>query len=246
MHSPTFPARRLWLWLTTLLIALGSGHFYASDEETMFGVTLRLWHAIQQLFDAHVVVERPILTPYGPMQSVLALLTLPIGSMLAWLGPAEMSTWLIRLPSTWINAVMVASIATLLGWISVHRGHSSRVGIWVALSYAVATPALKYAGSFFSEPTASWWLLLVALPALVTTPLRTRTYVICGLASVAAMLSKVALCVLTRPLMSMKSVHAVRNCDLWQLSSCSSNIMVIDINHAELGLQLHCFREKSN
>ncbi|MCE2849890.1 MAG: hypothetical protein LW717_01630 [Chloroflexaceae bacterium] len=140
MHSPTFPARRLWLWLTTLLIALGSGHFYASDEETMFGVTLRLWHAIQQLFDAHVVVERPILTPYGPMQSVLALLTLPIGSMLAWLGPAEMSTWLIRLPSTWINAVMVASIATLLGWISVHRGHSSRVGIWVALSYAVATP----------------------------------------------------------------------------------------------------------
>lgn len=193
MHSPTtYPARRVWLWLTTLLIALGSGHFYASDEETMFGVTVRMWHAIQHLFGVHVVVDRPILTPYGPMQSLLALFTLPIGTFLAWLGPTEMSTWLIRLPSTWINALMVASIATLLGWISVQRGHSSRVAIWVALSYAVATPALKYAGSFFSEPTASWWLLLVALPALVSTPLRTRTYVICGLASLAAILTKVA------------------------------------------------------
>ena len=193
MHSPiTYPARRIWLWLTTALIALGSGHFYASDEEAMFGVTLRMWQAIHHMVDPQVVVTHPILTPYGPMQSVLALFTLPLGHLLAWLGPAEMQSWLVRLPSTWINAIMVASIATLLGWVSVQRGYSARIGIWLAISYAIATPALKYAGSFFSEPTASWWLLLAALPILVSTPLRTRTYIVSGLACLAAILSKVA------------------------------------------------------
>lgn len=158
----------------------------------MYAVTLRIWGAIQHLFDARVMVERPILSHYGPMQSLLALVTLPIGSMLAWLGPAEMQVWLMRLPSTWINAVMVASVATLLGWISVQRGHHTRIGVWVALCYALATPALKYAGSFFSEPTAAWWLLVAAIPVLVATPLRTRTYVMSGLACLGAILSKIA------------------------------------------------------
>lgn len=193
MHLPdTFNIRRIWLSLTVVLMALGSGHYYASDEETMFGVTLRMWQAIWHLVDTSVVVDHPILTPYGPMQSLLALTTLPIGTLLAWLGPPEMATWLLRLPSTWINAAVVASIATLLGWISLHRGHSSHVAHVVAFSYALATPALKYAGSFFSEPVASWWLLVAAIPVLIPTPLRARTYLICGFACFGAILSKIA------------------------------------------------------
>jgi hypothetical protein len=47
------------------LIAVGSGHFYASDEEKMYGTTLRMWQAIQHLFNPAVTVDTPILTPYA-------------------------------------------------------------------------------------------------------------------------------------------------------------------------------------
>lgn len=191
----TYPARRLWAGLVALLIALGSGHFYASDEEKMYGTTLRMWQAIQHLFNPEITVNTPILTPYGPMQSILGLFTLPFGTFLAWLGPSEMQAWLLRLPSTWINAVMVASIAVILGWLSIQRRQSVRVAVAVALTYALATPALKYAGSFFSEPTASFFLLVALLPALLPkaqTITLQRWYVVCGFACVGALLSKIA------------------------------------------------------
>ena len=44
----------------------------------------------------------------------------------------------------------------------------------------------------------------------------------------------------------MESVHAVGNGDLWQLSASASNIVVIDVHHAELRLQLHSLREKGD
>ena len=191
----TYPVRRLWAGLVALLIALGSGHFYASDEEKMYGTTLRMWQAIQHLFNPAVTVDTPILTPYGPMQSMLALFTMPFGTFLTWLGPSEMHDWLLRLPSTWINAVMVASIAVILGWLSLQRRQSVAVAIAVALTYALATPALKYAGSFFSEPTASFFLLVALLPALLPsaqTITRQRWYILCGFACVGALLSKIA------------------------------------------------------
>ena len=193
--TTTYPARRLWAGLVAFLIAVGSGHFYASDEEKMYGTTLRMWQAIQHLFNPAVTVDMPILTPYGPMQSILALFTMPFGTFLAWLGPVEMQAWLLRLPSTWINAVMVASIAVILGWLSLQRRQSVAVAIAVALTYAVATPALKYAGSFFSEPTASFFLLVALLPALLPstqTMARQRWYILCGFACVGALLSKIA------------------------------------------------------
>jgi len=193
--TTTYPARRLWAGLVAFLIAVGSGHFYASDEEKMYGTTLRMWQAIQHLFNPAVTVDSPILTPYGPMQSILALFTMPFGTFLAWLGPNEMQAWLLRLPSTWINAVMVASIAVILGWLSLQRRQSVAVAIAVALTYAVATPALKYAGSFFSEPTASFFLLVALLPALLPstqTMARQRWYILCGFACVGALLSKIA------------------------------------------------------
>ena len=190
-----YPVRRLWVGLVAFLIAVGSGHYYASDEEKMYDTTLRMWQAIQHIFNPAVTVDTPILTEYGPMQSMLALFTLPFGTFLTWLGPVEMQAWLLRLPSTWINAVMVASIAVILGWLSLQRRQSVGVAIAVALTYALATPALKYAGSFFSEPTASFFLLVALLPALLPstqTMARQRWYILCGFACVGALLSKIA------------------------------------------------------
>ncbi|NBU63794.1 MAG: hypothetical protein EBS29_04740 [Chloroflexia bacterium] len=73
--TTTYPARRLWAGLVAFLIAVGSGHYYASDEEKMYDTTLRMWQAIQHLFNPTVPVDMPILTEYGPMQSLLALFT---------------------------------------------------------------------------------------------------------------------------------------------------------------------------
>ena len=44
--------------------------------------------------------------------------------------------------------------------------------------------------------------------------------------------------------MSVETVHAVGNRDLGQLGTGASNIVVIDVNHTELRLQLHSLREE--
>ncbi|MEY3989215.1 MAG: hypothetical protein RI985_296 [Chloroflexota bacterium] len=197
MQTPrdSSPFWRLWFCVVALLIASGSGHFYASDEEKMFATTLRMWQAIQHLFDPTLPIEHPILSVYGPMQSLLALFTLPIGTLLAALGPVEMQAWLLRLPSTWINAVAVASTATILGWLSMRHTHSRAIGIAIAMTYAFATPAWMYARSFFSEPTAAFFLLVATLPlffASAESRPRRLIYVLAGLATLGALLSKIA------------------------------------------------------
>ncbi len=190
-----YPVRRLWAGLVAFLIAVGSGHFYAIDEDLMYGTTLRMWISIQHLFNPAITLNTAILTQYGPMQSFLALFTMPFGSFLASIGPGEMQTWLLRLPSTWINAVMVATIAVILGWLSIQRRQSVAVAVAVALTYAIATPALKYASCFFSEPTASFFLLVALLPVLLPkeyTITWQRRYIVCGLACIGAVLTKIA------------------------------------------------------
>ncbi|MFZ9857309.1 MAG: ArnT family glycosyltransferase [Roseiflexaceae bacterium] len=193
--SPASSFRRLWFIFVAILIASGSGHFYASDEEKMFATTLRMWQAIQHIIDPSITIEQPILSVYGPMQSILALFTLPIGSLLATFGPVEMQAWLLRLPSTWINAVVVASTAVTLGWLSMRHYHSRTVGIAIAVTYAFATPAWVYARSFFSEPTAAFFLLVACLPLFFdqaeSRPRRTL-YILAGLATLGALLSKIA------------------------------------------------------
>ncbi len=191
----TYPARSLFWLSTALLIATGSGHFYASDEEKMFATTLRLWQAIHALFEPSIVVDRPILSVYGPMQSLIALLTLPMGTLLSAVGPAEMHAWLVRIPATWGNALIVAAVGTLVGWLVSQHSRRPLIGVAVALTYIYATPALKYAGSFYSEPDASLWLLCAALPVLLAatdTKLSGRRIVLSGFACLPAILSKIA------------------------------------------------------
>ncbi len=55
--------------------------------------------------------------------------------------------------------------------------------------------------------------------------------------------SEYALRVLACSLMTVKTIHAVRDCVLGQLCAGTSHIVVIDVHHAELGLKLHSFRE---
>lgn len=191
-----YPARIIFWLATALFIATGSGHFYASDEEKMFATTLRIWDALRALFDASVSVERPILSVYGPMQSVVALLTLPIGTVLSALGPTEMQAWLVRIPATWGNAIIVAATGTLLGWLVTQYTRRPGLGVAIALTYLFATPAWQYAGSFFSEPNASLWLLCAAVPVFLAstdTTLPPKYLVLSGFACLPALLAKIAI-----------------------------------------------------
>ena len=89
----------------------------------------------------------------------------------------------------------MASTATIIGWLSARRYQSHTIGVALALTYALATPAWMYARSFFSEPTAAFFLLIAALPLFFTAdesrPNRT-IYVLAGLATLGALLSKIA------------------------------------------------------
>ncbi|MFM2307934.1 MAG: hypothetical protein RLY87_54 [Chloroflexota bacterium] len=190
-----YPARFIFWLSTALFIATGSGHFYASDEEKMYATTLRIWQALRALGDASIAVERPILSVYGPMQSVVAFFTLPLGSLLSALGPAEMQAWLVRIPATWGNAVIVAATGTLLGWLVTQYTRRPGLGVAIAATYLLATPAWQYAGSFFSEPNAALWLLCAAVPVLLTstdTTLQPKYLVLSGFACLPALLAKIA------------------------------------------------------
>ena len=46
--------------------------------------------------------------------------------------------------------------------------------------------------------------------------------------------------------MSVETVHAVGNRDLGELGARTSHVVVVDVDHAELGLQLHSLREEGH
>ncbi|MCX6014217.1 MAG: hypothetical protein NT020_01275 [Chloroflexales bacterium] len=87
--TATYPMRRLWAGLVAFLIAVGSGHFYAIDEDLMYGTSLRMLKAIYQLFDPTIITKTTVLTQYGPMQSILALFTMPFGAFWHGLDPPK-------------------------------------------------------------------------------------------------------------------------------------------------------------
>jgi len=58
--------------------------------------------------------------------------------------------------------------------------------------------------------------------------------------------SEYALCVLAGALMSVQTVHTVRDSVFGKLSACTTHIVVVDVDHAELGLELHGLREEGD
>ena len=58
--------------------------------------------------------------------------------------------------------------------------------------------------------------------------------------------SEYALGVLTGPLVSVKTIHTVGDGMLGKLSACTTYIVVVDVHHAELRLELHGLWEKGD
>ena len=58
--------------------------------------------------------------------------------------------------------------------------------------------------------------------------------------------SEYALGVLTGSLMSVQTVHTVRDSVFGKLSACTTHIVVVDVHHAEFGLELHGLWEEGD
>ena len=52
--------------------------------------------------------------------------------------------------------------------------------------------------------------------------------------------------VLTSAFVSVKTIHAIGDSVFRKLGSCTSNVMVVDVHHAEFRLKLHGLREQGN
>ena len=160
----TFHIRRLWSLICMVLLLTSAGHFYSIDEERMFTSTMQLWDVIRSIWDPSVILPDRIFTKYGPVPSVFALPLYGIGSFVVSVAPTGLETFLVRMFATWVNVFTTASAAVLLGWLTLQRQRSVGLAYLMAFIYTFATMAWIYTGSFFSEPTAAFFLLAASIP----------------------------------------------------------------------------------
>lgn len=170
----TFQPRRLWAILCMVFLLTSAGHFYSIDEERMFTSTTQLWDVMRSVVDPSVVLPNRIFTKYGPVPSLLALPLYGIGSFVASIAPTGLESFLVRMFVTWVNAFTTASTAVLLGWLTLQRHRNVTTAYLMAVIYAFATMAWIYTGSFFSEPTAAFFLLAASIPVFTAAADTTR------------------------------------------------------------------------
>lgn len=145
-------ALALFALLAGIYLISASGHFYAVDEENMFGVTENL--VLHQTFAlALSTPDQPALySVYGPGQSVAAVPLYVLGAGLARLFPASAYSWLTRAIVGCLNAFVTAGIAALIYLAAARLGYSRKAAVGTALLYGLATMAWPHSKTFFAEP----------------------------------------------------------------------------------------------
>lgn len=163
----TFHARHLWVVIVVVMLLTSGGHLYSIDEERMFTSTVQVWDVMRGWFDASIPQPERIFTKYGPVQSFLALPLYGIGALVSDIAPAGLETFLVRMFMTWVNVFTSASAAVLLGWMTIRRGFHPHIAYLMAGAYAFGSMAWIYTSSFFSEPTAAFFLLAASIPVFL-------------------------------------------------------------------------------
>lgn len=167
--SPGGGRRTVALFLTFLGLYLltASGHFYATDEETLFRATESLverrtfampagsWGiAIRQGTDGRYY---PVT---GPAQSLLAVPLYLVGKVFAPLFPAGDEGYILRFWATLLGSFVTAATVALLYRLARALGYSGRVALALALIYGLATTAWPHGRTFFAEPLTALCALL--------------------------------------------------------------------------------------
>ncbi len=176
------------LWLTMILAAfyilLGNDRITSGDGEAMFQVTRAL--AQQGRLDLPSGILPPVETvladstdtqipytlvgqdertysKYGLGQSLAALPLYLLG--MAW----QYVTGIVHAPRSaalLLNSLLTAGTAGLLVALARSLGYSTRAGVWLALAFALCSPAWVYTHTFFSEPLVTLCLTGAALLAI--------------------------------------------------------------------------------
>lgn len=156
-------AAGLFALLLGIYLLTAGGHFYAIDEEQMYGLSEALGSRGALYLNDPGPDEPAVFSTYGPGQPVAALPLFWAGDLLARALPPDAGAWARRAAVGWLNPLVTAGLAALL-YLAARRIVPGRPALLAALAYGLASPAWPYTKTFFAEPlTALLWFGSFAL-----------------------------------------------------------------------------------
>lgn len=166
-------ALALFLLFLGLYLLTASGHFYAVDEETLYGMTesiverrsLALPNGLW-FIPAEQAARGPVYSSYMPGQPLAAVPLYLLGRAIAPLFPPDAAGYVTRFCVSLFGAFVTAATVTLLGALARALGYRRATALGLAATYGLATTAWPHGRTFFAEPFTAL-LLLCAFHAIV-------------------------------------------------------------------------------
>ncbi len=144
-----------------------SGHFYATDEETIFRLT-------ESMVERRTAVmpdgwglttttgrDGQQYSVYGPAQSVLAIPLYVVGLAATPLLPPDARGYVLRFAASSFGAFVTAATVALLYLLVRRLRYGGGAALALALIYGLATSAWPHGRTFFAEPLTAFFLLLI-------------------------------------------------------------------------------------
>jgi hypothetical protein len=170
--SPTPPRERgriaaLFLVFAGFYLLFGSGHFYATDEETVYSLT-------ESIVERHTLAmpegawglatsggqDGRQYAVTGPAQSILAVPLYLLGAASEPLLPGEVRGYATRFAVSLFNPLITAATVALLYALACRLGARRGAALGLAVIYGLATTAWPHGRTFFAEPLTAFLLLL--------------------------------------------------------------------------------------
>ncbi len=171
-HPTPVPARErrrviaLFLAFAGFYLLFASGHFYATDEETIYTLTERMvdQHTLTLPSDAWGLAttsgrDGRQYAVTGPGQSLLAIPFFLFGTLTAPLLPIEARGYATRFAVALFNPIVTAATVALLYALLRRLGQRGAIALSVAAIYGLATTAWPHGRTFFAEPLTALLLL---------------------------------------------------------------------------------------
>lgn len=166
-HRERWRALALFLVFAGFYLLLASGHFYATDEETVYTLT-------ESLVERHTLAmpegawglatstgeDGRQYAVTGPGQSFLAVPLYLLGMLAAPLLPSEARGYATRFAVAMFNPLVTAATVALLYPLARRLGSRGGAALGLAAIYGLATTAWPHGRTFFAEPLTALLLLL--------------------------------------------------------------------------------------
>jgi len=161
-------ALALFLAFLGFYMLTASGHFYATDEETIFRLT-------ESMVERRTAVmpdgawglttttgrDGQQYSVYGPAQAVLAIPLYVAGLAATPLLPPDARGYVLRFAASYFGAFVTAATVALLYLLTRRLRYGNGAALGLALIYGLATSAWPHGRTFFAEPLTALFLLLI-------------------------------------------------------------------------------------